>query len=249
MTDARKKAERLDQLLVQLGLVQDVKKAQALIMAGEVTVASQRVDKPGQKIPLDAPIKLKDRGQYVSRGGDKLAHLIVTLNLKSLFAGAVVLDVGASTGGFTDCALQHGAARITAVDVGQNQLDWKLRADPRVVSFEKTDIRAFTNPNNETFTVVVADISFNSISLLLPAILQAGGRHAQYLLLVKPQFEAPRSAIPEGGVVVDPKIHERVLLEARKGLEQAGLQVLHEIPCGVKGRAGNQEFFVVAVYP
>ena len=132
MTDAGNKKQRLDQLLVQLGLVDDLKRAQALIMAGEVTVAEQRVDKPGKKVAVSSQIRLKERGQYVSRGGDKLAHAIGQLHLADWFLNSIVLDVGASTGGFTDCALQHGAKRVTAVDVGMNQLDWKLRVDPRV---------------------------------------------------------------------------------------------------------------------
>ena len=217
-------------------------------MAGEVTVAEQRVDKPGKKVAVSSQIRLKERGQYVSRGGDKLAHAIGQLHLADWFLNSIVLDVGASTGGFTDCALQHGAKRVTAVDVGMNQLDWKLRVDPRVKCFEKTDIRVFSNPDQERFDVVVADISFNSLSLLLPAILAAGGRKARYLLLVKPQFEAPRSEIPDGGVVIDPATHERVLIEAKRSLEGMGLSVLHEIPSGLRGRAGNQEFFIAAAY-
>lgn len=242
----RKGRFRLDELMLSRGLAASIEEARALIMAGEVVVGDQRVDKPGTRLAPEVMIRVKSRGQYVSRGGDKLASAIAALGLGPLFQQAAVMDVGASTGGFTDCCLQLGAALVYAVDVGDNQLAWKLRQDPRVQVHEKTHIKDFTLPTDSPLHWVVADISFNSIRRLLPAILDAVGerRDVAYLLLVKPQFELPSTKIPEGGVVTEEVDRQMALDIVMGAMREGGFTDLRSVASGVTGRSGNQEIFI-----
>lgn len=239
------KKHRLDEELVRRGIADSKKTAQAWIMAGDVIVDDQRVDKPSTMISEDAVVRLKDEGLYVSRGGDKLYAAIEDLNLKDAFHGKIILDAGASTGGFTDCCLQLGAERVIAVDVGTNQLAWKLRTDPRVLSVEQTDIRTYEAPAGVLFDWVVADISFNSLSRLVESIVKIAPK-ARLLLLIKPQFELPRDRIPSGGVVVDEEDRKEALQLAVTALEHAGRRIVAQVDARVAGRSGNREIFILA---
>jgi 23S rRNA (cytidine1920-2'-O)/16S rRNA (cytidine1409-2'-O)-methyltransferase len=199
-----KKRRRLAELLVERGLAASVGEATALVMAGRVVVGDQRVDKAGALVDVAAEVRLKGDARFVSRAGEKLARACADLGLAAQVAGATVLDVGASTGGFTECCLELGAREVLALDVGTNQLAWSLRTDARVRVFEQTDLRAFARPDGVTIDLVVADVSFNSLARLAPAFLAAAGApRLGFVLLVKPQFELARGEIPAGGVVAD----------------------------------------------
>lgn len=213
-------------------------------MAGEVVVDDQRIDKPSTMITEDATLRLKDEGAYVSRGGDKLFAAIEDLDLREEFKGKTVLDVGASTGGFTDCCLKLGASRVVAVDVGTNQLAWALRTDPRVLSVEQTDIRVYTPPHDIQFDWVVADVSFNSLARLAPAIVKIAPK-ARLLLLIKPQFELPRERVPDGGIVSDEQDRQDALQIAIDALTACGKKVKSQIDARVAGRSGNRELFLL----
>lgn len=243
----RKNKTRLDESLLNQGLAGSLTEARALIMAGQVLVDEQRIDKPGALVAAEANLRLKGQKRFVSRGGEKLWALLEDLKLFSLFENAVVLDCGASTGGFTDCALQAGAAKVYALDVGYNQLAWKLRTDRRIVIMEQTDIRDLRGPLDHAISVVLVDISFNSLDRLLPAIVRAAppsGVH--FLLLVKPQFELDREEVPRGGVVAHPESQQQALDQALQAVQREGLTWVESLPSRVLGREGNQEFFVYA---
>lgn len=246
MVPTKRKKARLDDELVRRGLADAKKTAQARIMAGDVVVDDQRVDKPSTMIYQDAVVRLKDDGPFVSRGGDKLFAAIEDLGLKEQFKDKIVLDVGASTGGFTDCCLQLGAARVIAVDVGTNQLAWTLRNDPRVLSVEQTDIRTYEAPKDLTFDWVVADVSFNSLARLASAIVKLAPQ-ARLLLLIKPQFELPRELVPSGGVVTNNDDRHAALELAKSALEECGKKITAQIDARVAGRSGNREIFVLAI--
>lgn len=238
---------RLDERLLSLGLVGDLAEARALIMAGQVLIDEQRMDKPGHLVRDGQNLRLKDQKRFVSRGGDKLWGAIHDLNVVPLLKDATVLDCGASTGGFTDCCLQLGAARVYALDVGHNQLAWKLRTDPRVVVKEQCDIRKVTEVIDENIKFVVADISFNSVDRLLPALCAAVPAHdVHFLILVKPQFELAADAVPVGGVVTDEVSRQTALDIAQKALQREGLELLQSVDSQVAGREGNREIFVLA---
>lgn len=235
---------RLDELLVVRGLADDVVHARALVMAGKVLASEQRQEKAGMLIAEDAALRVKGESRFVSRGGDKLWMAIEDLELAATIAGIVVLDVGASTGGFTDCCLELGAKQVIALDVGTGQLAWELRQDPRVISLEQTDIREFNVGAHADVDLVVADVSFNSLARLAPALRRAApSASARFLLLVKPQFELPRHVIPKGGVVTDPEAHARALDEVRAALEKVGLAGGRAVPSRLPGRTGNREIF------
>jgi 23S rRNA (cytidine1920-2'-O)/16S rRNA (cytidine1409-2'-O)-methyltransferase len=243
----KKDKYRLDERLVALGLVGDLAEARALIMAGQVLVDEQRMDKPGQPVRDGQNLRLKDQKRFVSRGGDKLWGAIQDLGLSSMVAGATVLDCGASTGGFTDCCLQLGANKVYALDVGHNQLAWKLRTDPRVVVKEQCDIRQVTEVIDDAINFVVADISFNSVDRLLPALCAAVPSHAvHFLILVKPQFELAADAVPVGGVVADDASRQAALNIALQAMQREGLEFLKSVDSQVTGREGNREIFVLA---
>jgi 23S rRNA (cytidine1920-2'-O)/16S rRNA (cytidine1409-2'-O)-methyltransferase len=232
---------RLDVLLVERGLVDSREQGQRLIMAGEVLVDGQPATKPGRRVEPDADVRIKSKPRFASRGGDKLAAALDAFGIQP--EGWVCADVGASTGGFTDCLLQAGAARVYAIDVGYGQLDWRLRQDARVVVMERTNARTLERLP-EPVDFVSVDASFISLRLLLPPIrgwLRAGG---MAVALVKPQFEAGRREVSKGGVVRDPAVHRRVLIEvmvAAQGLDFAPLGLIRS---PLLGPAGNVEFLL-----
>ena len=236
---------RLDQRLVELGLAESREKAQRLIRAAEVTVDGQVRDKPAFPVAEDAAVAVKTPERFVSRGGEKLEAAFEHFKLD--VAGRVCLDIGASTGGFTDCLLQHGATRVYAVDVGRGQLHWRLRQDTRVVVMEGVNAR-YLYPENfpEPPAFATADVSFISLTHILPAIarvLTGGGR---IVTLIKPQFEAGREQVGRGGVVRDPAIHEEVIRRIQTfGVEEAGLVWSGYSPSPLVGPAGNVEFLAL----
>jgi 23S rRNA (cytidine1920-2'-O)/16S rRNA (cytidine1409-2'-O)-methyltransferase len=237
------KKERLDTLLVEQGLVESRERAQRLILAGAVTVDGAVRDKPGQRIPAESVIEVRHTLPYVSRGGLKLAAALDAFNLA--VAGLVAVDVGASTGGFTDCLLQRGAARVYAIDVGYGQLAWKLRNDPRVVVLERTNIRYLEElPGNELADLAVIDASFIGLALVLPATLRLLKPAAQIVALIKPQFEAGKDQVGKGGVVRDPRIHRRVIEETAELANQLDLGVAGLTVSPAPGPAGNVEFLI-----
>ena len=217
-------------------------------MAGEVLVNEEVHDKPGKQIPVDATIRLREAPMYVSRGGLKLASALERLSLD--VSGKRAADIGASTGGFTDCLLQHGATQVFAIDVGYGQLAWKLRTDPRVVVIERTNIRYMTElPGDPAPLVDLAtiDVSFISLALVLPAVIKLTQNEAQIIALIKPQFEAGRSNVGKGGVVRNEKVHRSVLTEFIASTNQLGLVATDLIPSPILGPAGNVEFLAVLV--
>ena len=238
--------ERLDVALVRRGLAPSRERARALIMAGQVYVGETLVDKPGTLIALDAPCRLAeapDELKYASRGGLKLEKALETFALNP--AGLVALDVGASTGGFTDCLLRHGARRVYALDVGRGQLAWTLRNDPRVVVMESTNIRHVTSLP-EPVQCAVIDVSFISLRLVLPPLARLLAPGAWVVALVKPQFEAGKAEVDRGaGVIRDPAVHERILAELQAWIPQHTpfqLRGLTDSP--IYGRDGNREFLL-----
>ena len=216
-------------------------------MAGKVVVDDRRVDKPSEKVRTEADIRLKGVKPFVSRGGEKLQAAIEHFGLQDLFKGAVVLDVGASTGGFTHCALKSGAKKSFALDVGTNQLSWELRNHPQVINLEKTDIREFKAPVDSQINIVVADISFNSLARLGESILESVDReNVHFIWLVKPQFELDRYQIPKGGVVLDDDLRFEALDRVRRIIEDIWPVPLSIdfFTCPVSGRSGNREIFI-----
>lgn len=233
--------ERLDALLVSRGLAESREVAQRLILAGEVRVEGQPATKAGHRFEGDAGIEVLRRPRFVSRGGEKLEGAFRAFNLS--VEGLVALDVGASTGGFTDCLLQHGAKQVYAVDVGRNQLHWKMRSDPRVwsrESFNARYLRVEDLPGTPEFGVT--DVSFISLKLILPPMVRVLKPGAQLVSLIKPQFEAGREFVP-GGVVRDPEVHKRVVEEILAfGTGELGLASLGVEVSPLKGPEGNIEF-------
>jgi 23S rRNA (cytidine1920-2'-O)/16S rRNA (cytidine1409-2'-O)-methyltransferase len=242
-------AKRLDAMLVERGLCESREKAQRAIMAGQATVNGQRARKPSDRVqPTDA-LALTEAEKYVSRGGFKLEHALA--HFKINVSGKTAVDLGASTGGFTDCLLQHGAAKVYAVDVGHGQLAWKLRQDPRVVVMEKTNARELSPANfpppAPPADVVVADCSFISLTRILPVAVALLRKPGSIVALIKPQFEAGRAEADKGkGVITDPAIHARVLRELEDftaTLPHAAWRGTTESP--LIGPAGNREFFAL----
>ncbi len=230
---------RLDQLLVQRGLADTRARAQALIMAGEVRVAGQVVDKPGTRVLADAEVAVAQPLPYVSRGGHKLAAALRAFGLRP--RGWVVADVGASTGGFTDCLLQQGAARVYAIDVGYGQLSWRLRRDPRVVVMERTNVR-YLESLPEPADLVVIDVSFISLELVLPVVAKWLAPAGQIVALIKPQFEVGKEEVGRGGVVRRPELHEAALKKVAACARALGLRLEGLEPSPILGPAGNREF-------
>ena len=237
----KSKKERLDKLLVARGLAETRAKAQALILAGQVFTGEQRLDKAGLSVAEDAPLSVKEVMPYVSRGGLKLAAALVQFEV--LVTAKVCLDIGASTGGFSDCLLQHGAARVVAVDVGHGQLDWKLRNDPRVEVREQVNAR-YLQPGDfaERFDMVVLDVSFISLTKILPVLPPLLARPAVVIPLIKPQFEVGRSEVGKGGIVRDPAAQARVVQEICACAEGLGLAVRGVMDSPILGADGNREF-------
>ena len=237
---------RLDQLLIERGLAESRARAQALILAGRVFSGERRLDKPGQAVATDIELCVRTPGPaYASRGGIKLAHGLDHFGIDP--AGSVALDVGASTGGFTDVLLRRGAARVHAVDVGHGQLNWRLRNDPRVVVLERTNVRDLTREHvPEAIDLVVCDVSFISLELALPAALALAGRNARVVALIKPQFEVGKGQVGKGGVVRDPALHEAVCARIARWLSEQGWQVLGVTASPITGPKGNREFLIAA---
>jgi 23S rRNA (cytidine1920-2'-O)/16S rRNA (cytidine1409-2'-O)-methyltransferase len=238
--------QRADQLLVDRGLAESRAKAQALILAGLAFSGERKIDKAGQALPEDAPLEVRGREHpWVSRGGIKLAHALDHFGWD--VTGAVGLDVGSSTGGFTDVLLQRGAAKVFAVDVGTNQLAWKLRQDPRVIVHEQTNARYLTEEVvTEPVDLIVCDASFISLAKVLDRALDFAKPGGRLVALVKPQFEAERGEIGKGGVVRDPAVHERVCAAASEWVSSRGWIVEGLVESPIKGPEGNVEFLLAA---
>ncbi|MDZ7639457.1 MAG: TlyA family RNA methyltransferase [Bryobacterales bacterium] len=236
--------QRLDLLLVERGLAPSREKAQAMILAGEVMVDGQKARKAGQPVASSVALEVAEKPAYVSRGGLKMEGALRAFSIDP--AGFVCLDVGASTGGFTDCLLQHGAARVYAIDVGHNQLDWRMRQHPQVIVHEGVNARHL-QPDflPEPVDLIVADVSFISILLILPALppfLKPGG---QMILLVKPQFEVGREQVGKGGIVKDPVLHAGVCEKVETAVRALGFRArLADSP--ILGTEGNKEFLLFA---
>jgi len=244
LTTKRANRERLDVLLVERGLAPSRERARALIMAAQVRVGGVVMDKPGSEVARDAAVELAaDPVPFVGRGGLKLERALDVFPID--VRDRLCLDVGASTGGFTDCLLQRGARHVYAVDVGYGQLAYALRQDPRVTSLERVNARSLTEshvPSAVGFACV--DVSFISVAKVLPAIVARLAPGADLVVLVKPQFEAGRRDVGKGGVVKDPAVHARVLREAASAASAAGLLVRGIVPSPIKGPAGNVEFLM-----
>ena len=237
---------RADQLLVACGLAESRTRAQALILAGKVFAGEKRVNKSGDMLAEDAELKVKGRDHpWVSRGGVKLDHGLAHFGFD--VAGAVALDVGSSTGGFTDVLLSRGAAKVYAVDVGTNQLAWKLRSDERVIVHEQTNARDLSSEIiPEAVDIVVCDASFISLAKVLERALDLARTGAKLIALVKPQFEAGREEVGKGGVVRDPAVHERVCRQVAEWVQSKGWRVIGIEPSPITGPEGNIEFLLGA---
>ena len=233
---------RLDQLIVDRGLLESCDKAKALILAGAVFVDGQRVDKPGYTFRLDARIELTKRPKYVSRGGLKLECALEQFPIDP--SGLTCLDIGSSTGGFSDCLLQHGAAKVYAIDAGTNQLDWKIRSDPRVIAKENVNARTLdASIVPDPIDLLVCDVSFISVTLVLPPALPLLQPHARMVILIKPQFEAGREQVGTGGIVRDPQVHQQVCRRIESFVKELGLQT-SIIASPILGAEGNREFLL-----
>lgn len=248
------KGERIDKLLVDRGLAQSRTRARALVMAGVVLVDNQLVNKPSEQFEFNANIRLKGAddpaARYVSRGGLKLEAALREFHLS--VTGLTCLDVGASTGGFTDCLLQHGAHKVVAVDVGHNQLDWRLRTDARVESREGVNARYLKPEDFEKFDLATIDVAFISATKILPAVVPLLGasplplgERGKIITLIKPQFEVGKGEVGKGGIVKDPAKHVRVIEEVNKAAQTLGLKVSGMIESPIHGADGNVEFLAL----
>ena len=247
MTRSGKKV-RLDTLLVHRGLAPSRERARALVLAGRVTVAGQAVAKAGAQVLSETPLAVVEPDHpYVSRGGVKLAHALDHFHLD--IAGRTALDIGASTGGFTDVLLRGGAAHVVAVDVGRGQLDWRLRSDSRVTVREGINARALKPeqlpPNFDLFDIVTIDVAFISLRLILPVVPALLAPGACVVALVKPQFEAGRAEVGKRGVVRDEAVHARVLDEVAAAADRVGLRRVNAVESPIQGVEGNREFFLL----
>lgn len=235
---------RLDVMLTERGLAESREKAQALVLAGEVLVNGVKAQKPGQSVPEDAELEVLGRPPYVSRGGLKLEAALDHFHIR--VAGRVCMDVGASTGGFTDCLLQRGAARVHSVDVGAGQFDWKLRNDPRVKLHERLNARYLRYEDiGEPIDLAVCDVSFISVMLILPAIAPLLQPSGEMVILVKPQFEVGKGQVGKGGIVRDPELHRSVCQRVEAAVRALGYEAeLTDSP--ILGAEGNKEFLLYA---
>jgi 23S rRNA (cytidine1920-2'-O)/16S rRNA (cytidine1409-2'-O)-methyltransferase len=239
--------QRLDLLLVERQLAPSREKAQALVLAGKVTVDGQPAIKAGQSVSPEARIDVEQALRYVSRGGIKLEAALQSFRVP--VGGKVCMDVGTSTGGFTDCLLQHGALRVHAVDTGAGQIDWKLRTDARVILHEKTNAR-YLRPEDigETVDLIVCDVSFISVTLLIPSLLPVLKNDGDWIILVKPQFEAGREFVGPGGIVRDPSAQQRACKRVESALNNSGFHC-DVIESPIFGAEGNREFLLHAQRP
>jgi 23S rRNA (cytidine1920-2'-O)/16S rRNA (cytidine1409-2'-O)-methyltransferase len=238
---------RLDILLVERGLAESRQRAAALILAGKVQVDGYQASKAGQQVAIDAHIELIDQGEtYVSRGGFKLASALDNFSME--VAHLVAMDVGASTGGFTDCLLRRGAKKVYAIDVGYGQLAWQLRQDPRVVILERCNVRYLTSEQvPEPVDLAVIDTSFISLTKVIPKVLEFVRVNGELLALIKPQFEVGRGQVGKGGVVRAPELHRQVVRDIKQFCQNQGMKVRGVKESSLLGPKGNLEFFIYAV--
>lgn len=236
--------ERLDKLLVEKGIVQSRERARALILAGRVAAEGRTVDKPGTQVERETPLELRGEDQpYVSRGGVKLAGALDAFRIDPV--GMVVMDVGASTGGFTDCVLQRGAKKVYAVDVGYGQLAWKLQKDPKVINLDRRNIRYLKREEiEEEIDLILIDTSFISIEKFLPDLLDFTRKEGSIVALIKPQFEVGKGEVGKGGVVRDPTMHQKVIERISQFSRRLGLTVFGVKESPLLGPKGNKEFFI-----
>jgi 23S rRNA (cytidine1920-2'-O)/16S rRNA (cytidine1409-2'-O)-methyltransferase len=243
--NAKPKKKRLDVLMLERGLAESRQKAQAMILAGEVSVDGLRQEKAGEQVPESSRIEVTSRLQkYASRGGLKLEGALADFSVSP--ANLVCLDLGSSTGGFTDCLLQHGAARVYAVDVNTNQLAWKLQQDPRIIRIERNARELQPSDVSEPADLVVADVSFISVTKILAPAVAVARANAIFLILIKPQFELRREDVSAGGIVKDPELHKKAIDSVQSQAQKAGLEPLGISPSRITGAEGNQEFFLHA---
>lgn len=241
----RKERKRLDVLMLERGLAESRQKAQAMILAGEVRVAGQPAAKAGEAVSADALIEVSSRlEKYASRGGLKLEGALEDFQVD--VHGRTCLDVGASTGGFVDCLLQHGAVRVYAVDVNTRQLAWKLQQDERVIRIERNARELSGDDVPELVDLVVADVSFISLGKVLEPAVRVARAGAEFLVLVKPQFELRREDVGKGGIVSDPALHQRAIASVRAAAQAFGLECMEVQPSKLRGAEGNQEYFLHA---
>ena len=238
------KKERIDKLLFERGFAESRAKAQAMVMAGVVLVDEKRAEKASDTFPIEAHIRIKGdspESRYAGRGGLKLEAALREFNIDP--TGFTCLDIGASTGGFTDCLLQNGAARVVAVDAGTNQLVWKLREDPRVEVREKTNARGLKPEDfSDRFDLVVIDVSFISVTKIIPVLPRIMKDNSRAIILIKPQFEVGKGEVGKGGIVREPEKHERVVIEVNAAANEHGLTPLGVIDSPITGAEGNKEF-------
>ena len=235
---------RIDRLLIERGLAESRQKAQSFVMAGQVLADEQKITKPGQQVAPEAEVRiLGPAPQYVSRAGVKLEAALEKFQLD--IRDKVCLDIGASTGGFSDCLLQHGAAKVYAVDVGTAQLHWKIRKDKRVIVRERVNARYLNSAVvPEPVQFACCDVSFISVTLIFPAIRPLLAAEAELVVLAKPQFEVGRGQVGKGGIVDDPKLHEQVTKKVRQALRQIGFRHVAEMESPIRGAEGNKEFLL-----
>lgn len=241
------KKDRIDKLIVESGLSDSLKESQALIMSGVVLVNEQRVDKPSEMFSADIKIRIKgevEKHKYVGRGGLKLEKALKEFHISP--TEYVCLDIGASTGGFTDCLLQNGAKKVVTVDAGTNQIVWKLRNDERVEVRENTNARHLKPDDfTEKFDLIVMDVSFISVTKIFPALVQLLRKTGKIITLIKPQFEVEKGEVGAGGIVREKEKHERVVRQVNRAAEQIRLKTLSQIESPILGANGNREFLVL----
>ena len=238
-----KKKARADQMLVERGFFESRERAQRAIMAGEVRVGEQVVQKPAAMIDIDAPIAIAEAQQFVGRGALKLAGALDHFKIDA--RDKTALDIGASTGGFTDCLLQRGVVKVFAVDVGRGQLAWKIRNDPRVIVMEKLNARFLSREHiPQDVDLCVIDVSFISLTLILPRAFELITAEGVILALIKPQFELQRKDVGRGGIVREPALHEKAQQKIVNFVQEAGYRVVGVVPSTITGTDGNQEFFI-----
>lgn len=242
---AKHARKRLDVLLVERGLAESVNKAQAMILAGEVQVGGARAENAGTRVAETAAVRVRTRmPKYVSRGGFKLEGALADFAIN--VHGRVCLDIGSSTGGFADCLLQHGAARVYAMDVNVEQMAWKLRQDHRVVQIKRNARRLQPQDLPEPVDLVVADVSFISVKKILKPAFEGARPGADFLILVKPQFELPAKDVGPGGIVADTRLEEKAVASVSKAAAETGLEVMGARASSLRGAEGNQEYFIHA---
>ncbi|MCP4343245.1 MAG: TlyA family RNA methyltransferase [Desulfobulbaceae bacterium] len=235
---------RLDQILIHRNIAPTIETARAMIIAGEIYIQEQISDKPGRLCSTDVGIRIKEKCRYVSRGGLKLEKALSHFSISP--ANLIAIDIGASSGGFTDCLLQHNAQKVHAVDVAYGQLAWKIRQDPRVVVLERFNARKITpkDINDDLIDLAVMDVSFISLTTLLPPIINLFGQDLAIIALIKPQFELPRDDIGPGGVVKESSLHQKAIDKVESFVDQSGLVSRGTVPSPILGPKGNREFLI-----